>query len=162
MCIQTAQIVVLRSTGCCCLNSFEMFGEVFPPHVLTHLLVWLAYSALSCRYQHLGDMMSLGASNAAVALPFQLPAELTASISSTPLGSALSVAGIKLSPGSEGLVVEGPLAQLLRRGAYLYRQPTNEQRLNVAASWIEQAVTTAARLAAELSSSSSRDGASMR
>lgn len=122
-------------------------------------------TAHACRYQHLGDMMSLGASNAAVAFPFQLPSELTASISSSPLGSALSLAGIKLSPGSEGLVLEGPLAQLLRRGAYLYRQPTNEQRLNVAASWIEQAVTTAARLAAELSASSSssaRDGGSSR
>jgi NADH:ubiquinone reductase (non-electrogenic) len=131
--------------------------------VLTQLLVRASPMGLSCRYQHLGDMMSLGSSNAAVALPFQLPAELAASINSTPLGSALSLAGVKLSPGSEGLVLEGPLAQLLRRGAYLYRQPTNEQRLNVAASWIEQAVTTAARLAAELSASSnSRDGASTR
>lgn len=99
--------------------------------------------------------MSLGASNAAVALPLQLPSELTASISNTPLGSALSLAGIKLGSGPEGLVLEGPLAQLLRRGAYLYRQPTNEQRLNVAASWVEQAVTAAARLAAELSATSS-------
>jgi NADH:ubiquinone reductase (non-electrogenic) len=110
--------------------------------------------------------MSLGASNAAVAFPFQLPAELTSSITSSPLGSALSLAGIKLGTGPEGLVLEGPLAQLLRRGAYLYRQPTNEQRLNVAASWLEQAATTAARLAAELSatrgSSSSSEGADSR
>lgn len=104
--------------------------------------------------------MSLGAANAAVAFPLQLPSELTASITSSPLGSALSLAGIKLSPGAEGLVLEGPLAQLLRRGAYLYRQPTNEQRLNVAASWIEQAITTAARVAAEVSASSSSGSSS--
>lgn len=101
-------------------------------------------------------MMSLGSANAAVALPLQVPPELTSSISGTPLGSVLSLAGIKLTPGQEGLVVEGPVAQLLRRAAYLYRQPTNEQRLSVAASWIEQAVTTAARVAAELSSAGSK------
>lgn len=34
---------------------------------------------------------------------------------------------------------QGPLAAVARRAAYLYRQPTNEQRLNVAASWLSQA-----------------------
>jgi hypothetical protein len=102
-------------------------------------------------------MMSLGATNAAVALPVQLPADVTASISGGPLGGVLAAAGIRLG-GNDGssLTLEGPLAQLLRRAAYLYRQPTNEQRFSVAASWIEQAVTTAARLAAEASAAGGR------
>jgi NADH dehydrogenase FAD-containing subunit len=121
-----------------------------------------------CRYQHLGDMMSLGATNAAVALPFQLPSELTASITASPLGPLLSLAGLKLGSGQQqssaavgsgdGVTLEGPLAQLLRRAAYLYRQPTNEQRINVAASWMQQAADAAARLAAEASANSSSSG----
>eukprot|EP00882_Tetradesmus_deserticola_P034832 GHRQ01040121.1.p2 GENE.GHRQ01040121.1~~GHRQ01040121.1.p2 ORF type:complete len:171 (+),score=56.40 GHRQ01040121.1:41-553(+) len=117
------------------------------------------------RYQHLGDMMSLGATNAAVALPLQLPSELSASITASPLGPLLSLVGFKLGSGQqqqsaavssgEGVTLEGPLAQLLRRAAYLYRQPTNEQRLNVAASWVQQAADVAARLAAEVSANSS-------
>jgi NADH:ubiquinone reductase (non-electrogenic) len=107
-------------------------------------------------------MMSLGAANAAVALPVQLPADVSAGISGSPLGSVLSLAGVKLGSGSSSLTVEGPLAQLLRRTAYLYRQPTNEQRLNVAASWLEQAVTAAARLAAEVSATGSSASSSSR
>ena len=40
------------------------------------------------------------------------------------------------------------LAQLLRRGAYLYRQPTGEQRLSVAAGWLQQAAAAASNAAA--------------
>jgi hypothetical protein len=126
------------------------------------------------RYQHLGDMMSLGAANAAVALPFQLPSELTAGITASPLGPLLSLAGVKLGSGQQqqqqqpaaatgsgdGVTLEGPLAQLLRRAAYLYRQPTNEQRINVAASWMQQAADAAARLAAEMSANSSSSSSS--
>ncbi|WIA13328.1 hypothetical protein OEZ85_006911 [Tetradesmus obliquus] len=138
--------------------------------------IWSAINGralLQFRYQHLGDMMSLGATNAAVALPFQLPSELTASITASPLGPLLSLAGVKFGSGQQqqsaaaagsgdGVTLEGPLAQLLRRAAYLYRQPTNEQRINVAASWMQQAADAAARLAAEASASSSSSSADAR
>eukprot|EP00854_Cymbomonas_tetramitiformis_P006359 gene6359-7620_t len=61
---------------------------------------------LPFRYQHLGDMMALGAADAAVALP---------------------VGDITLS---------GPSATLLRRAAYLYRQPTPQHAAKVAFSWL--------------------------
>lgn len=116
--------------------------------------IWSAINGrplLPFRYQHLGDMMSLGAMNAAVALPIQLPAELTDSIAGTPFGNLLSLAGLKLGDSQQrgNVTLEGPLAQLLRRAAYLYRQPTNEQRYNVAASWLQQAADAAQRLVAE-------------
>lgn len=96
------------------------------------------------RYQHLGSMMSLGQLNAAVALPFALPRPLEASIAGSPLGPLLDAAGIKVGGGAtsdSGVTLEGPLAAVLRRVAYLYRQPTNEQRLNVASSWVQQALS---------------------
>jgi NADH:ubiquinone reductase (non-electrogenic) len=89
-----------------------------------------------CRYQHLGDMMSLGQLNAAVALPISLPPVLQQSLQSSPLGGVLQLAGVQLG---EKVTLEGPLAAALRRAAYLYRQPTNEQRVSVAASWVAQA-----------------------
>ena len=107
--------------------------------------------------------MSLGAANAAVALPFNLPTELTSSIASSPLGNLLTITGLRLGDSQQqqgGVTVEGPLAQLIRRAAYLYRQPTNEQRINVAASWLQQAADAAQRLMAE--SASSNTGASTR
>ena len=62
--------------------------------------------------------------------------------------TGLQVAGVRVSPtlGGEGsgVTVEGPLAAALRRAAYLYRQPTDEQRLRVAASWVELAAKTGA------------------
>jgi NADH:ubiquinone reductase (non-electrogenic) len=122
---------------------------------------------LPFRYQHLGSMMALGAAQAAVALPFELPADVAARIRSVPLlGPALALAGVRVGGGGDGdqqqqessaaaagVTIEGPLAQLLRRGAYLYRQPTGEQRLAVAASWLQQAASAA--MAASSSSSSS-------
>jgi NADH:ubiquinone reductase (non-electrogenic) len=94
-------------------------------------------------------MMSLGAANAAVALPLELPAAVASTIKGTPLDSLLTLAGVDATaPG--GVTLEGPLAQLLRRAAYLYRQPTGEQRLSVAASWVQQALEIAARAAQEL------------
>ncbi len=102
------------------------------------------------RYQHLGSMMSLGQSNAAVALPLDLPGPLADADKASPLGPLLSIAGVKLGAGGatgSGVTLEGPLAALLRRGAYLYRQPTNEQRINVAASWLRMGLEAAAALA---------------
>ena len=69
---------------------------------------------LPFRYQHIGDMMVLGKTDAAVALP---------------LGDA---------------TVDGPLAALLRRAAYLYRMPTDAHRAKLAGSWLEQSAKFAA------------------
>ena len=114
--------------------------------------VWAAVNgrpALPFRYQHLGSMMSLGAANAAVALPFELPAGAAGALKGTALERVLELAGVRAGAGG-GATLEGPLAQLLRRAAYLYRQPTNEQRLSVAASWLQQAAGAAAKAAEEL------------
>lgn len=102
---------------------------------------------LPFRYQHLGNMMALGQLNAAVALPIPLPAPLAAAASSSPLvGPLLGALGVKLggSDPESGVTLEGPLAALVRRGAYLYRQPTNEQRMSVAASWLQRGLQAAA------------------
>ncbi|KAG2494467.1 hypothetical protein HYH03_007519 [Edaphochlamys debaryana] len=126
--------------------------------------MWAAINGrplLPFRYQHLGSMMSLGQTNAAVALPVPVPAPLADAVTQSPLGPLLSLAGVRLgssAPASaagpaaavgadSGVTVEGPLAAILRRGAYLYRQPTNEQRLSVAASWLKQGLEAAASLA---------------
>lgn len=98
--------------------------------------------------------MSLGAINAAVALPFQLPSTLTSSIQSSPLAGLLSLAGISLNGG---VTLEGPMAQVIRRLAYLYRQPTNEQRLNVAASWVQQAADLGSKVGGKVGDEISMD-----
>lgn len=61
-----------------------------------------------------GDMMVLGKTEAAVALP---------------VGDA---------------TLDGPLAALLRRAAYLYRMPTNEHRAKLATNWLQQSAQFAA------------------
>jgi len=101
--------------------------------------LWAAINGrplLPFRYQHLGSMMALGSRSAAVALPLSLPPELAAGVAASPLGPLLSLAGVQLGAG---VTVEGPLGQLMRRAAYLYRQPTAEHRVQVAASWVNQA-----------------------
>ncbi|PNW71936.1 hypothetical protein CHLRE_16g671000v5 [Chlamydomonas reinhardtii] len=134
--------------------------------------VWAAINGrplLPFKYQHLGSMMALGQTNAAVALPIPVPTALADAVRSSPLGPLLSAAGVRVggagpeaeaavagaaaaegkssAVGDSGVTVEGPLAQLMRRGAYLYRQPTNEQRLNVATSWVKLGLEAAAALA---------------
>ena len=42
------------------------------------------------------------------------------------------------------------LAAVLRRAAYLYRQPTDQQRLRVAASWVLQAADEGPKLLAQI------------
>lgn len=37
------------------------------------------------------------------------------------------------------MTLEGSLGALVRRAAYLYRQPTNEHRLAVGSNWLQQA-----------------------
>lgn len=101
--------------------------------------------------------MSLGVANAAVALPVELPASVADTIRGSPLEGLLSLAGVRAGAAG-GVTLEGPLAQLLRRAAYLYRQPTGEQRLSVAASWLQQAADVAARAARELSDRTAPSG----
>ena len=67
-------------------------------------------TALPFRYQHLGDMMVLGELDAAVAFP---------------VGD---------------ITLEGPAAAALRRLAYLYRMPTDEQRVKIGSKWVQQGV----------------------
>lgn len=74
--------------------------------------VWSAInkkSLLPFRYQHLGDMMTLGDKEGAVQFPFGADATL-----------------------------DGQPAFALRRLAYLYRMPTNEQRLKVGQKWFDE------------------------
>lgn len=61
---------------------------------------------LPFRYQHLGDMMLLGSTDAAM----------------TPLGI-------------EGLTLDGPVAAAIRKATYLYRMPTAGHAAKVGASW---------------------------
>lgn len=121
---------------------------------------WNLWAAINGRpllrfsYQHLGEMMSLGAASGALAVPIPVPPQLSAAVQAGPLGPLLRLAGVKLSGSyagaSDGVTLEGPLAAVLRRAAYLYRQPTDQQRLRVAASWARQAVEEGGRLAAAL------------
>lgn len=67
-------------------------------------------TALPFRYQHLGDMMVLGVTDAAVAFP---------------VGD---------------VTLDGAAAAVLRRLAYLYRMPTNEQRVKIGTKWVQQGV----------------------
>ena len=51
---------------------------------------------------------------------------------------------------TDGVTLEGPLAAVMRRAAYLYRQPTDQQRLRVASSWAQQGAKQAAQLAQDI------------
>lgn len=76
--------------------------------------IWASLSdrpLLPMRYQHLGEMMTLGVDNA-----------------------TLTALGLKL---------EGPIAHVLRRLAYLYRMPTLEHQLRVGMNWITRPILDA-------------------
>jgi len=79
---------------------------------------------LPFRYQHMGEMMSLGADGASVQLP-PLP----------------GLAG----PDGGGITVGGPLAALLRRAAYVYRMPTGASQLAVGVQWLQRALNELSR-----------------
>ncbi|KAK9861118.1 hypothetical protein WJX84_003805 [Apatococcus fuscideae] len=100
---------------------------------------------LPFRYQHLGDMMSLGRSKGAVTLPLPVPHQLASAAATGPLGSFLQSAGISLGTqtAEQGVTLEGPLAGALRRAAYWYRQPTDAHRLTVGRNWLQQALQEA-------------------
>jgi NADH dehydrogenase FAD-containing subunit len=90
---------------------------------------------LPFKYQHLGEMMSLGAGDGALTLPVGVPASLASALTSSPLAPLLDAAGVRLGdPG--GVTLAGPLAGALRRAAYWYRQPTGGQRAAVGAEWL--------------------------
>lgn len=95
---------------------------------------------LPFRYQHLGEMMSLGAVNGALTLPVPLPPPLATLMQDGVVGNLLGAAGFKVDSADDRrrITVDGPLAGALRRVAYWYRQPTGEQRLRVGVSWLEQ------------------------
>jgi NADH:ubiquinone reductase (non-electrogenic) len=132
-------------------------------------VAWNLWAALNGKpplrfaYQHLGDMMSLGSAAGAVALPLRAPAPLAAAAGAPgPLGAALRAAGVRvggaLGPAAGEVTLGGPLAAALRRAAYLYRQPTDAQRLRVAASWAEQAAGGAFDVVARVLAGGRRGG----
>lgn len=78
--------------------------------------VWAAINSrplLPFKYQHLGDMMSLGAVNGAVTLPLPVPPALANSLQAGPLADLLKLAGVKVAPESSGSAVtlDGALTQ---------------------------------------------------
>ncbi|XP_028087334.1 alternative NAD(P)H-ubiquinone oxidoreductase C1, chloroplastic/mitochondrial-like isoform X1 [Camellia sinensis] len=64
------------------------------------------YEHMICRFQNLGEMMTLGRNDAAISPSFL-----------------------------EGLTLEGPIGHTVRKIAYLARLPTDEHRLKVGISW---------------------------
>lgn len=44
---------------------------------------------------------------------------------------------------SKGLTLQGPLGGLVRRAAYLYRQPTDRHRFKVGRDWVQSALDNA-------------------
>lgn len=106
--------------------------------------LWAAMNGrplLPFRYQHLGNMMSLGGSSASVALPVTLPPNISRLVKDSVLGNWVDIAGVKLGEEQEKgtpVDLEGPLASFVRRAAYWYRQPTSEHRIRVGASWCQQ------------------------
>lgn len=97
---------------------------------------------LPFRYQHLGDMMSLGTENAAIALPVSLPRSVNDAIRESPFLPVAKFFGLDLGGGSDlkdqRPTLEGQLAAVLRRAAYWYRQPTQEQRSRIVQSYLKK------------------------
>ena len=119
--------------------------------------IWASINSrplLNFKYQHLGSMMSLGSSKGAIALPIAIPPPLSAIAQTGPLGEVLRAAGVRVTTSfagaSDGVTIEGPLGALLRRAAYLYRQPTDQQRIRAAGSWLELAGKQAIELTSKL------------
>lgn len=96
---------------------------------------------LNFRYQHLGNMMSLGSTRGAVSVPIPVPPPISAAIKSGPVGDFLKAVGVSIETtfggASDGVTIQGPFGALLRRAAYFYRQPTDSQRLQIVSSWAD-------------------------
>lgn len=119
-------------------------------------VAWNVWSSINHRpllpfkYQHLGEAMSLGKINAAITAPFEVPTEVSQVLQNGAIKPFIDAVGIRLagSGSSKGLTIEGPLAGVLRRGAYWYRQPTLEQRIGVGQAWLQRFVNDATSAAA--------------
>lgn len=78
---------------------------------------WNIYAAITGRellnfqYTHLGNLVALGSLEGTATLPL---------------------------PGIGDLTLKGPVASALRKAAYIYRQPTNQQRFKVASEWLSK------------------------
>eukprot|EP01024_Parvocaulis_polyphysoides_P026946 TRINITY_DN24503_c0_g1_i2.p3 TRINITY_DN24503_c0_g1~~TRINITY_DN24503_c0_g1_i2.p3 ORF type:complete len:107 (+),score=19.46 TRINITY_DN24503_c0_g1_i2:310-630(+) len=95
-------------------------------------------------------MMSLGRLQGSVAVNVPVPYPIyTALNSSGLLNGILQAAGVKVEGGDKGISVEGPMGGLIRRAAYLYRQPTDEHRVRVGGSWLQQGLKDASDIAKE-------------
>lgn len=67
--------------------------------------VWAAINGrplLPFKYQHLGDMMSLGAINGSVSLPVSVPGGLANSLQSGPVADLLKLAGVNIGGANNG------------------------------------------------------------
>eukprot|EP01023_Acetabularia_acetabulum_P043189 TRINITY_DN4311_c0_g1_i1.p1 TRINITY_DN4311_c0_g1~~TRINITY_DN4311_c0_g1_i1.p1 ORF type:complete len:525 (-),score=90.47 TRINITY_DN4311_c0_g1_i1:179-1753(-) len=107
---------------------------------------------LQFKYQHLGNMMSLGRLQGSVAVNLPVPYPISTALnSSSILNNLLSAAGIKVE-GGKGISIEGPTGGLIRRAAYLYRQPTDEHRVRVGVSWFQQGLKDASDIANQFAS----------
>ena len=75
--------------------------------------VWAAINGrplLPFKYQHLGDMMSLGTINGAVSLPISLPGAMAGSLKSSPMADLLKLAGVNIGNGdSAGVTLDGAI-----------------------------------------------------
>eukprot|EP00803_Ostreobium_quekettii_P007009 evm.model.scf_65.16 EVM.evm.TU.scf_65.16 scf_65:121184-122824(-) len=100
---------------------------------------------LPFRYQHLGNMMSLGGDSASIALPFGLPEGVARAARDSGAAALAEAAGVKIGEGGGDVSLEGPLAAFVRRAAYWYRQPTTEHRARVGASWCQQVASEVGR-----------------
>jgi len=76
---------------------------------------------------------------------------IAAGIKASPLGSLLSIAGVEVDDGANGLTVKGPLGAAVRRAAYWYRQPTDDHRARVGASWAQGGASELQNILSKLS-----------
>ena len=53
------------------------------------------------------------------------------------------VCSLNPDDSSKGLTLQGPLGGLVRRAAYLYRQPTDRHRFKVGRDWVQSALDSA-------------------
>eukprot|EP01026_Neomeris_dumetosa_P045265 TRINITY_DN3832_c0_g2_i2.p1 TRINITY_DN3832_c0_g2~~TRINITY_DN3832_c0_g2_i2.p1 ORF type:complete len:527 (-),score=54.82 TRINITY_DN3832_c0_g2_i2:180-1760(-) len=105
---------------------------------------------LPFRYQHLGNMMSLGKLQGSVAVNLPVPYPISSTVNSSKiLNGMLQFIGVKVEGGDQGITVEGPFGGIVRRAAYLYRQPTDEHRVRVGARWLQQGLKDAQDIARE-------------
>ena len=57
--------------------------------------------------------------------------------------SLLCACSLNPDDSSKGLTLQGPLGGLVRRAAYLYRQPTDQHRFKLGRDWVQSALDNA-------------------